>query len=382
MAVDLPALFRKRITSPRFEGDIAQEMKQAAREQPAEMLAEMLKLPSGDNLSSYPAWMLARHAERALATTPGIEPAETALRLASLPAPASIEALSPFILGRRERQRWILAQIAIRQPPDIALELLERNEERAAMAPLLAMLTAELVTRRRVRPADHAVVARILREMRGTGSPYASLPTETQPLESRIDLPALGDELFVPVPRLPPLEATLVPMRADWTHETLVELPAPPAPHEWPREGTIVELRHFHLPPGAAKVDLAGVIAGLPLQSLQPNARDVLVQAITPEDAFAHLFHLALVDEGWATSFAAWPRLVAWQLVAALSGCDRASSPEAIERAAHDRVWARVSVRGGWWAQIDLGWAAALITRDSSRLGVRYLAASRIEPRT
>lgn len=383
VAVDVPELFRRALAPPhRFDAELQLLLKQAARERPAALLAEITRLTAATDAARYPSWVLVRHVEHTISTTPGIEQAEAALRLAIRPAAASLDRLGPYFLDEDARRRWIVARLAIRQPPDVALELLERNEERSEFAPLLPLLTAELLTRGRVRPADHAVVGRLLREMRGTGSPFAWLPHEPLPIEGSAIFPALGEELFTPAQRLPPIETTLRPLQFPWGSGTLVEFPDVPRPEGWPRDGTQLELRAFHLPPSGERADDASALSGLPLESLRPNPSLIQTQPVEPEGAFALLFQLGVVDEGWVSGSAAWPRLVAWRLLAALAGRPATSAPEEIERAARELTWTRAAVRGGWFDQVDVGWAFLMLSRDASRRDVRVLAATRVEPRT
>lgn len=383
--IDVPRLFRKALAQThRFDGAFLEELREAARREPAALLAEVMQLPDENSPArTYPAWLLARHVEHMLATTPGIEQASCALRLALLSPHPPSPVTMPFMSDDEARRRWILARIAVRQPPDIAIEILERFEERTDTAPMIAMLTQELLTRNRVRAADHPVVGRLVREMRGRESPYAWLPEDPFPIETETVFPAIDESMFSAHPRLPPIEeADSTPERWPWGSATLIELEPPDPGVEWPRRGTDLELRAFQLPPASEGIGAASAIVSLPLDALNPPSRAVRTRSLTATEAFALFFHAAAADEGWACGFAAWPRLVAWKLVAALSGASPGASPGDIQQVANGLEWTRLATRAGWFDRVDLGWALLIAARDLGTRRIRVLAASRVEPKT
>lgn len=385
-AVDVPQLFRRALgNTHRFDGAFLLELREAARKEPAALFTEMQRLPTerSSPARAYPAWLLARHVEHTLATTPGIEPAAAALRLA-IRAGVAPSPMMLFAFDDDARRRWILARLAVRQTADVAIELLERFEESPEGAPILPLLTQELITRNRVRSADHPVVRRLIREMRGRESPYAWLPEELLPIEAHTVFPAIDDAVFMPHARLPPLEEPeTAPVRWPWGSQTLHELDPPACDVAWPRPDTQLELRAFQLPPGSAGVPASGAIASLPLDCLAPpSGATMRTRTLAASEAFALLFHAAAVEEGWASGFASWPRLVAWKLLSTLAGSRASDSPEDIQRAASALEWTRVGTRDGWFDQVDLGWAMLVAARDLASRRIRVLAAARVEPRT
>src|SRR5687767_13378085 len=102
-----------------------------ARSDPRELAASIEALrPAGDDPQA-PAgihWMLSRYVEHALASARSIEAADALFRLACSEIEPSRILEMRRAFDTATRRRWVAALLASSQTPEVALELLERNE--------------------------------------------------------------------------------------------------------------------------------------------------------------------------------------------------------------------------------------------------------------
>ncbi len=330
-------------------------------------------------------------AEYSASVLAGPRATEDCLRFANLERQSSLEAHHIFHGRLKDRARFFASRLAVNQPVETVIGLLERHESRIDLEEVLFLLAHELVLVHDLTD-DVEPVGRMGRRMRDRGHPLAWLPLHPADLESfhaepfdpRVFTPRRGEGYAIqnsvyrsriehpwapyPADRDQPFDAGL--RRELWRAG---RLPETTGDDDRRRIGTAVaswaeesnghwEAKTFAAAPEIRAEPLdkylllsldLDCVAGVREAAERDGTDRVRIFEIGPRQALAMLFRAAAnggdLGEG---CFGAYGRLHAWQSFAGLCGAPGHTTIEGVIEVAQDTRWIFFSSPSDWFDDV------------------------------